>query len=57
MRVPADEVEAVLAVGRERERAEVEVIRRLRGGARTLDLMGLREPVAGPTRISGPGTP
>jgi 4-hydroxy-4-methyl-2-oxoglutarate aldolase len=47
VRVPAAEVESVLAAGRERDHAEVEVIRRLRAGERTLDLMGLPEPVAG----------
>ena len=44
--VPAAEVDAVRAAGVERERKEADVIRRLRAGERTLDLMGLPEPVA-----------
>jgi 4-hydroxy-4-methyl-2-oxoglutarate aldolase len=41
--VPAAEVEQILAAGRERDRKEADVIRRLRAGERTLDLMGLPE--------------
>ena len=44
--VPAAEVEQVLAAGRDRDRKEADVIRRLRAGERTLDLMGLPDLVA-----------
>jgi 4-hydroxy-4-methyl-2-oxoglutarate aldolase len=52
--VPAAEVEPVLAAGRERDRKEADVIRRLRAGERTLDLMGLPELVS--SRPAAPGT-
>lgn len=44
--VPAAEVDEVWAAGIERERKEADVIRRLRAGERTLDLMGLPQAVA-----------